>query len=492
MSTRLRHLPPVILLLLIYAFARLHNLSALPLFVDESFHLNTAQAVWDGELLRGAADGRLGHVWVNALVGPQAPAGGWAIRVGIVLAGLVGVTAFYALVRGIVSHRAGLIAIALWIATPYLVFFERIAVADSLLHPLSVVAVWIAWQMMQRRSRWLAAALGVALVGLMLAKLSGVVWLPLPLVAVILMTSTGWRERLILAGLSYGTFAALWLPFAAVVRAQGYDYMGVATVQTGGYRNLEDRLFDNIEAIWQIDVAYLSLPLIVAAVAGGLFWLWRQPRPALFALLVLGMPSGAAAALLYNINSRYALDHVVWVLLPLAVGIGLLIRRRPRWEPLIYGALALWIAVFYVSFQLDAWNDPADLALHGNDPREYLSGESSGYGVTAAGEWISANAEPLPVIGLVANCQTLRLAAHPQDVACPDIRWEGSNQAELMASVAAQAASGPVIVVGEALIYLDLAGLPEPNTSLLTFERPRDGVPVTVFRVEQGAQVPAN
>lgn len=488
-----KRLPPVILLLLAYMVSRLHRLAALPLFIDESFHIETAQRVRDGQILASATHGRLGRVWLNALLGPDAPAAIWTTRAGTVLVGLVGVAAFYALGRACVSHRAGLIAAMLWITAPYMLFYERMALADPMLGAASAAAVWVAWRLAQSGSRRWAAALGLALVGVLLAKASGVVWLPLPIVAALLLrTPVSWRERAILPALAYAVFGALWVPFTLVLRWKSYDYFGLASVFVEGADDtLLDRVWRNISDTWQFDMTYLGLPVIVLAVLGGLWWLRERPRSALLALLALGMGAGGAAVFGVNVNSRYALNHVAWVLLPLAAGIGLVIQRWPRWERPIYAALVIWIAIFFAPFQWNAWHDPADLSLAGHDPYEYISGESSGYGVTEIGQWLSTESEPLPVIGLVANCQTLRLAAYPRAVECPPIRWEGTNQDELMALVEAQAASGPVYVAGEELVYLSLSGLPLPYTNITTAQRPDRGVMVGLYRIEQGAQRPA-
>lgn len=475
-------------LLLVYAFIRLHNVLALPLFVDEAVYIRRSQLVREGQVLLPAGHSRILHAWLTAILGPDPPGGAWLGRVAIVLLGLAGAAALYGLARTFVSHRAGLIALALWIASPYGLFYERMSLGDPALAALAVVSVWLAWQMARAAQwRW-AVALGIALVAVLLAKASGTAWLPLPVVALILVSKAPWRRRILLGALSYGTFAALWGPFMVVLRWRGYDYFATAERFVGGAdRNIIERVWHNLGEVWGFDVTYLGLPVIVMAMFGALIWLWQRPRPALFGIAALGMGGGGAIVFGNILNSRYALNHVVWVVLLCAVGIGLLIERYPRWRFVPYAAMALWFAIFFAPFAYNAWYHPADLPLNDNDLAEYIRRESSGFGVTGAGQMLSAADETLPVLGLVANCQALRIAAHPVEVACPAFDWFGANE-QLFDRAEQTAMQGPLYVVGENLVYLDLSGLPQPNTLVAAIDRPGSEHTVYLYRVERGAQ----
>lgn len=486
------HLYQVVALILVYVATRLHNLTALPLFVDESFHIDTAQRALAGQVLASAEHGRFFRVWFNALLGPEAPVAAFTSRAGTIIIGLLGLAAFYALARAFASHRAGLIGLALWIAAPYLLFYERMALADPQMVAWGVVAVWLAWQVMRTGAAWAALGLGLALVLVLLAKAPGVVWLPLPVVVAILAPRLTIQRRAILVGLAASAFGAVWGPLALVLHVKGYNYFGLAGHFTGGVdEGLLDRTWRNLGNVLAIDAAYLGVPVLLAALAGGLYWLARRPRPALLAVLALGMSGGGAILFGTTVNSRYALNHVPWLLLPLAVGAGLLIERIPRARWPVYAALAAWVVLVGVPFMRDAWGDPARLALHGNDPKEYITHEAAGYGATEVGAWLSTTAEPLPAIGLVGNCQTLRLAAHPRPVECPAVNWDGSNFDALLAMVVTRAQAGPLYVAAEALGYVDPARLPGPNAVVFTAQRPGGASEVSLYRVEQGATLAA-
>ena len=167
----------VLAILALYLLSRLHNLDALPLFQDESLYIDTAQRVREGQFHNAAANnGRLLHVWTNAVLGPYPPAVGWVTRAGMVIAGLAG---FCGLACSMVSPRAGRIALVLWLTAPCLLWYERMTLADTILNITSVILVWIGWKLAQTgRPAW-AIGLGLTAFVTLLAKVTALVWLPL-------------------------------------------------------------------------------------------------------------------------------------------------------------------------------------------------------------------------------------------------------------------------------------------------------------------------
>lgn len=479
-------------LLLLYVFTRAHNLLALPLFVDEGYHIAAAERTLDGEFI-GPGQGYLLHTWLNAVLGPLPPAAPWISRVGTVLLGLVGTSALYALARSFVSARAGALVVALWITTPLLLFFERMALSDPRLAASGVVTVWVAWRLMRSGRAFWALALSGALFATILMKASGIGWLPLPLVAVVLAPRWTLRRRLTLGAISYGVFGAVFGAFLVLLSARGFDYrlyLGQSSHLLGHLdAGLADRLSRNINDAWHIDLVYIGWPVLALAVIGGLVWLRHSPRPALLTLLALGMALGGPLVFGLNLSSRYLLTHAPWLLLALACGAGLLIRRRWLILPTL-AAFAVWIALVYAPFQRLAWSDPAALPLTEADREIYVEADPSGYATREIGVALR-EAEPLPALGLVANCQSVRLDAYPLRVDCPTIRWDSADSQEaILAQIEAMAASDPIYVIGETLSYIDLSSLPQPHTVLMTATRPGGKTSVSLYRIEQGATRP--
>jgi len=480
-------------LLLVYCFTRLHDVLALPLFMDEGYHIAAAERTLAGDWI-APGQGYLLHTWWNAFLGPLPPAAPWISRAGTILLGMLGVSALYALARSFASVWAGFLAVALWITTPLLLFFERMALSDPRLAALGGLTVWVAWRLMRSgRARW-ALTLSGAIFVTILMKASGIGWLPLPLVAVVLAPGWPLRRRVALAAISYTAFGAAYGVFLTLLKIRGFDYrlyLGQSSHLLGELdAGLLDRLVRNISQAWGIDLAYIGWPVIALAALGGLVWLSQRPRTALLTLLALGMAAGGPLVFGLNLSSRYLLSHAPWLLLALACGAGLLIAQR-RLGLMVVAALAVWSALFYAPFQRDAWNAPADLPLTRADRAVYIEDDPSGFATREIGAALR-QMEPLPALGLVANCQSARLAAYPRVVDCPTIRWDSADsQTGILAQAEAMAANGPIYVIGEALPYIDLSTLPRPHTILMTASRPGGKSSVSLYRIEQGAERPA-
>src|SRR5437763_934797 len=103
-----------VFLLLIYSFTRIHNLLALPVFLDEASHITRAQFVWQDKPLYLLTTGKALAPYLMALFWPFTG----QIFIGryvVILLELVGIASCYAVGRDLHSRNAGLLGMALWI-----------------------------------------------------------------------------------------------------------------------------------------------------------------------------------------------------------------------------------------------------------------------------------------------------------------------------------------------------------------------------------------
>src|SRR5579859_6022362 len=87
-----------ILVLLIYAVLRLYHLMTLPIFLDEASHITRAQWVWQGKPLYTLTTGKALAPYVMSIFWPFV-AGPFIGRYVVVLFGLIGISACYAVGR---------------------------------------------------------------------------------------------------------------------------------------------------------------------------------------------------------------------------------------------------------------------------------------------------------------------------------------------------------------------------------------------------------
>ncbi len=119
------------------------GLQALPLHNGEGLHLTRALHVWRDHSFWDISDCKIINQWLIALFYPQnAPI--FVGRIATVFFALPGLTAGFSIVQRWFGAAAGVIAVVLWLARPYLFFYERLALSDAEASALIVVAIWAA------------------------------------------------------------------------------------------------------------------------------------------------------------------------------------------------------------------------------------------------------------------------------------------------------------------------------------------------------------
>lgn len=171
-------------LVALYLGTRLLGLMRLPVFLDEAIHLDWAfRTAATGQLVGHTDGGRYLPIWAYAALASGAGDPLRAARLVSVAAGLATVLGLSWLGGLLGSARAGLLSAFLYVAAPFPLVYDRMALVDA---PLAALVVFtLAFVVLWRRTatlRW-ATALGVTLGAAGLTKLSGLLLLPLPALA---------------------------------------------------------------------------------------------------------------------------------------------------------------------------------------------------------------------------------------------------------------------------------------------------------------------
>lgn len=319
----------IVLVLLIYAFARLHNVLSLPPFIDEMIHIERARS----SILANAADGRsLSLFWLAAFLqgGAASPTTQlWVLRAGTILAGLAGAAAVYGAARllsgGRIGRAAGMLAALCYTLTPYSLFYDRLVTLDSYPAAGGAVALYLLVRAM-RTPGWpggvLAIASGLAIVAAIGGKANGLMLAFLPALMLVGVRRATWRRQISLVALSYAALAVVGGGAYLFLRWRGVNYFGVATSvmgssQTGG---IFSRLVDNLGPLLRADVAYLSLPLLVGVGVLAVVLVVRRGRVAWLPVLAVIVPLAGLLAFSTLFRARYVVLHVP--LLCVLIGVG--------------------------------------------------------------------------------------------------------------------------------------------------------------------------
>jgi 4-amino-4-deoxy-L-arabinose transferase-like glycosyltransferase len=165
---------------------RTADLLRLPIYYDEALHIERAQrALTERTLLMGTEGGKYLQIWLLALILPITQDPLLAARLLSATAGLLAGIGCYLLALQLYARDdIALMAACLYATSPYLLFFDRMGMADGLLSTLAVWILLLSLIAMRAQRWWPTLALGLCLGLAAAAKLTGILFFAFPALAV--------------------------------------------------------------------------------------------------------------------------------------------------------------------------------------------------------------------------------------------------------------------------------------------------------------------
>jgi tetratricopeptide (TPR) repeat protein len=375
----------------LYLGTRLAHLMRLPVFLDEAMHLDWAfRTAGTGQLVGHTDGGRYLPIWIYALVAAGAADPLRAARLCSVAWGLAAALGLAWLGRLLESPLAGVLAALLYVAAPFTLLYDRMALVDSLLTALVVYALvfGVLWA---RTAAWRwASALAVVVGAAGLTKLSGLLLLAVP-AAVAFSSRSSRRARLRgqLLGI-YGVSLALLVPlFLDAVGTGRFFAENLWVLRSGAdgssflARNAE------LAAAWL--VAYLT-PIGAALISLAAAWSLRHRERA--DMLLLSVAAGWCLFFVI-VGGRYWFPRYVLPAIPPLLL--LLARRATRAGPGAAWLTAGLLAVAWVRFDAALIADPVHAPLPPVERSQYIYDWPSGYGLAEVLGLLRQAAEAAPV-----------------------------------------------------------------------------------------------
>lgn len=421
--------------LLMFMWLRLHQLDAIPLFIDEAIAVERADDVLNGIYLRHASQGKFLQPYLYLLF--QAQRGAWFVaRAVALLLTCLGTAAGLAIARRYGGFQAVALAFGLLSLSPMLFFFQRLSLADTFLSATLLLWVWSLLRLYERQEPSLldmAVCAALFIVSLSI-KASALFLLPLPLVMGLLLPRWSMRLRArTLAGLYLGMLV-LWLPFALSLASRGLDYFGqfdnLGSATVGSLLD-SSRIVANLRSMLEGLFSYHGALFVVCLLAVILLAIRLQPR-IMLSLLAAGVGFGLAQILLGGARFfRYFLPMMPFMFLAAGIALSALneavgnqIRRGLL--PIAWVLLCLWIVTFAAPSLHRLYTDPAAAALPSGDRTAYFETDSAGFGLPELAALLNELAADagVQVEGAFSNCASLRLyVAHTErvKVRCPNV-----------------------------------------------------------------------
>ncbi len=490
------------LLLLGVLAVRAHAISAMPVFNDESLHIRRSEVVWtfDNPATSFTAGKLFGYYWLGFFGFDRLDALHMG-RLVYALFVLIGAAATYRVGRELFNAAVGLLALLLYGLAPYLIFYERLILADQLAAAFGMLAVWMSIRVARHPTRANGLRCGLFVSLAILAKLTAAPFALVPLVAVIILGSGTKKSPTLQSFIparywpaliaSYGFNLISGVPFMLFplfrqVKKEPVLLVGENLVSLGN----NHRVFvDNLGNLWHMLAGFFGAGAVIAALLVILWLFTRERSQPLYLAACVILPWSMILILSPDPSNRYWLLGMPPLLVLVAAG---LYRLPFRW-PVLAVSLAVWIAMIGGPFIRDAWNDPLKLHLPRHDRWEYYTNYSSGYGLSEAAHYLpslppSTTSGRIPVISTTVGCHALRVYL-PEDglvnLSCPFFGWQGEFMETVNQTIAEALAAESVVylLVEPEAPFAQLDQIPYPCELIRRFDRPFDGVPVELCRV---------
>lgn len=384
----------IILLISILVFLafRLINLNIIPIFADEAIYIHWAQIAWHDHTQRfiSLTDGKpplhtwLMIPWLKIIKDPLI-----AGRMLSVFAGLLTLIGVYLIVKRIFTKHEAIVAAFLVALCPYLVFYDRLAVADSLLTVLGVWSFYLALELINTPDLGRAFLLGFCWAGGLLTKQPGWYFIILFPSLLLLTNKIKLKPLLFYSSISFITailgYNLIKLsPYSHLISARSYDYvLGKKELLSNPFQ----LLWGNIPSILLWLNSYQTWFGTLLLIAGVILLIKHNWKKALVFGLWIITPILGSAAIGKIIFPRYFLLIQPWVIIIISFCIIQLIKLYKKLRLIICSLVFIPWLIF--SILLVTKPEKAPLAQREQD--QYLTTWAAGYGIKEIAIFLKTN-----------------------------------------------------------------------------------------------------
>lgn len=390
----------LVIISVIYFGIRLPNLTYQPIFVDEAIYIRWAQVMKAEPTLRflPLSDGKTPlFMWVMMPLFKIFEDPLYAGRILSVISGFGTLIGSFILGLLFFNKRVGLFAALLVAVTPYIVFFDRMALVDSMLSAFTIWSIFLAFLVVKYQRMDLAMVLGYLMGAGLITKTPGMFnVITAPIAALTLNFSSKGRVKRVLKifglfviaiGIALAIYNALRLgPGFSSLSSRNSDYVrSPADLLINPLDPFLPHLRDLIEW-WPLLLGY---PVIIAMALGIIFGVIKMNKY-LIAILLIGLgPLLVQMALLRTFTARYMLFSIPPLLLVASFGLDYLINRFKQFQSglilMLIAGLLIWPVKFNYSLLYDIENAP----LPKGERRGYLEDWTAGVGLREIASYLN-------------------------------------------------------------------------------------------------------
>lgn len=405
-------------IIIIFFLFRIPNLTLQPVFADEAIYIRWAQIMKSEPTLRfiSLQDGKTPlFMWLmipalkifdSNLVGVNDPL--FAGRFLSIVSGFFTMIAVF-----LIGWRFYYLKIGLWGAflvsiIPFLVFFDRLALVDSMLATFSTWSLLIALYLVKFPRLDLAMILGYFLGASVLTKTSGLFnFLSLPISILSFEFNKEKRANLIkllsfwlvsgLIGLALYNILRLGDGFINL-SSRNSDYI---RSPLGLLKTPLDPLIPHLRDLFGFLSSYLTFPVLLLSILGIIVSFYKKNRVSLAIFFWAFTPIIIQLFLLQTFTARYIIFSIPALLILTSLGIDFLLENLRFAKNIALVLVMILLLPFILYFNLTLLYDPKLTPLHKNERKGYLEDWTAGYGFKEIANFLieKSKREGLVVVG---------------------------------------------------------------------------------------------
>lgn len=397
-------------LIVSFFLLRLPNLTLQPIFADEAIYVRWAQVMKSEPTLRflPLSDGKTPlFMWIMMPLFKVFSDPLFAGRFLSVIAGLFTLFGVYLLARKVFGKQAAFWAGVLYVITPYIVFFDRMALVDSMLASFTVWIVYFALILLKSPRFDLAMVLGYLMGGAILTKTPGMVnllILPLSLVGFVRRKSD--KYGLVRLALVWGVAIIIALVMYNMLRlgpefrqlsARNGDY--IFSLQELSGRPL-DPFIPHLHDMEDWFPKLFTYPILLSFFIGVFFLIKSKNRSGFVVLIWLLTPMLISMAFLKTFTARYLLPAVPLMIIFAGYGLSQILEKikAQNYLRILIGLIIVLPLALYFNYQL-LMSPPPD-GLPKEERMGYFEEWTAGYGFKEIAQFlIEENQKQKVVVG---------------------------------------------------------------------------------------------
>lgn len=408
----------LITIIVVYFVFRLPSLTSQPIFADEAIYIRWAQVMKAEPTLRflPLTDGKTPlFMWAMMPVFKVIDNPLLAGRLLAVFSGLGTLIGVFLLGTIFFNRRVGLLGAFLIATTPYMIFFDRMALVDTLLAAFVIWSILIGLLVVKYKRIDLAMVLGYLLGGGLLTKTPGMLnVLMIPLSALTLNFFAKDRVKQVLK--VFGLFIisiAIGLGIYNLLRL-GPGFSSLSSRNSDYVRNPMDLLKNPLDPfiphLRDLTNFWLVLlgPVIIVLIIGVIFMILKRNKYAITIFLIGLGPLLIQMFLLQTFTARYLLFSIPPFLIISAIGLDNLAGYLKRKSSLFISGLTLLLLLWPAYFTYKLTTDIENAPLPANERRGYLEDWTAGYGLPEIAAYLDNESKKgLVIVGTEGSFGTL-------------------------------------------------------------------------------------